>query len=320
MDIIKEAQKVLAMEAVEITAAKKRLGRDFIKAIEILKECKGKVVVSGIGKSGLVGQKIAATMSSMGTPAVFLHPVEAAHGDMGIFMKGDVVIMLSQSGETEEVINILPALGRLNIPIIAITGKKNSSLAKSAVCVLSSSVKEEACPLNLAPTCSTTVQLALGDALSVVLLKMKNFKKEDFAMLHPGGSLGKKLVLKVKDIMHTGESVPKINKGAVLKDGLLAMTEGRFGCVAVTGENGKLAGIFTDGDLRRLLEKQANPFMLKMSEVMVKNPKIISEGELVIKALGIMEEKSITVLLVLSKDGRPNGIIHLHDILKSGVV
>ena len=177
------------------------------------------MVVSGIGKSGLVGQKIAATMSSMGTPAVFLHPVEAAHGDMGIFMKGDVVIMLSQSGETEEVINILPALGRLNIPIIAITGKKNSSLAKSAVCVLSSSVKEEACPLNLAPTCSTTVQLALGDALSVVLLKMKNFKKEDFAMLHPGGSLGKKLVLKVKDIMHTGESVPKINKGAVLKDG-----------------------------------------------------------------------------------------------------
>ncbi len=320
MDIIKEAQKVLAMEAVEITAAKKRIGRDFVKAIEILKECKGKVVVSGIGKSGLVGQKIAATMSSMGTPAVFLHPVEAAHGDMGIFMKGDVVIMLSQSGETEEVINILPALGRLNIPIIAITGKKNSSLAKSAVCVLSSSVKEEACPLNLAPTCSTTVQLALGDALSVVLLKMKNFKKEDFAMLHPGGSLGKKLVLKVKDIMHTGESVPKINKGAVLKDGLLAMTEGRFGCVAVTGENGKLAGIFTDGDLRRLLEKQANPFMLKMSEVMVKNPKIISEGELVIKALGIMEEKSITVLLVLSKDGRPNGIIHLHDILKSGVV
>ncbi|OPZ63942.1 MAG: Arabinose 5-phosphate isomerase KdsD [Candidatus Aerophobetes bacterium ADurb.Bin490] len=267
-----------------------------------------------------MGQKIAATMSSMGTPAVFLHPVEAAHGDMGIFMKGDVVIMLSQSGETEEVINILPALGRLNIPIIAITGKKNSSLAKSSVCVLSSSVKEEACPLNLAPTCSTTVQLALGDALSVVLLKMKNFKKEDFAMLHPGGSLGKKLVLKVKDIMHTGESVPKINKGAVLKDGLLAMTEGRFGCVAVTGENGKLAGIFTDGDLRRLLEKQANPFMLKMSEVMVKNPKIISEGELVIKALGIMEEKSITVLLVLSKDGRPNGIIHLHDILKSGVV
>ncbi len=320
MDIIKEAQKVLAMEAVEITAAKKRIGRDFVKAIEILKECKGKVVVSGIGKSGLVGQKIAATMSSMGTPAVFLHPVEAAHGDMGIFMKGDVVIMLSQSGETEEVINILPALGRLNIPIIAITGKKNSSLAKSSVCVLSSSVKEEACPLNLAPTCSTTVQLALGDALSVVLLKMKNFKKEDFAMLHPGGSLGKKLVLKVKDIMHTGESVPKINKGAVLKDGLLAMTEGRFGCVAVTGENGKLAGIFTDGDLRRLLEKQANPFMLKMSEVMVKNPKIISEGELVIKALGIMEEKSITVLLVLSKDGRPNGIIHLHDILKSGVV
>lgn len=320
MDIIKEAQKVLAMEAVEMTAAKKRIGRDFVKAIEILKECKGKVVVSGIGKSGLVGQKIAATMSSMGTPAVFLHPVEAAHGDMGIFMKGDVVIMLSQSGETEEVINILPALGRLNIPIIAITGKKNSSLAKSSVCVLSSSVKEEACPLNLAPTCSTTVQLALGDALSVVLLKMKNFKKEDFAMLHPGGSLGKKLVLKVKDIMHTGESVPKINKGAVLKDGLLAMTEGRFGCVAVTGENGKLAGIFTDGDLRRLLEKQANPFMLKMSEVMVKNPKIISEGELVIKALGIMEEKSITVLLVLSKDGRPNGIIHLHDILKSGVV
>ncbi len=320
MDIIKEAQKVLAMEAVEITAAKKRLGRDFVKAIEILKECKGKVVVSGIGKSGLVGQKIAATMSSMGTPAVFLHPVEAAHGDMGIFMKGDVVIMLSQSGETEEVINILPALGRLNIPIIAITGKKNSSLAKSAVCVLSSSVKEEACPLNLAPTCSTTVQLALGDALSVVLLKMKNFKKEDFAMLHPGGSLGKKLVLKVKDIMHTGESVPKINKNAVLKDGLLAMTEGRFGCVAVTGEKGKLAGIFTDGDLRRLLEKNADPFMMKMSEVMVKNPKLISEDELVMKALAIMEEKSITVLLAVSKGGMPIGIIHLHDILKSGVV
>ncbi|MBN2754915.1 MAG: KpsF/GutQ family sugar-phosphate isomerase [Candidatus Goldbacteria bacterium] len=320
MNIIKEANKVLAMEAKEILSAKKRLGKDFIKAVEVLSACKGKVVVSGIGKSGLVGQKISATMASMGTPAVFLHPVEAAHGDMGIFMKGDVVIMLSQSGETEEVINILPALGRLNIPIIAITGKKNSSLAKSAVCVLSSFVEEEACPLNLAPTCSTTVQLALGDALAVVLLNMKNFKKEDFAMLHPGGSLGKKLVLKVKDIMHFGESIPAIDEKALLKDGLLVMTAGRFGCVAVTGVKGKLAGIFTDGDLRRLLEKQANPFMMKMSEVMVRNPKIISEEDLVMKALAVMEEKSITVLLAVSKDGKPAGIIHLHDILKSGVV
>ncbi|HDT15604.1 MAG TPA: KpsF/GutQ family sugar-phosphate isomerase [Firmicutes bacterium] len=320
MNIREEAKKVLQIEAEAIISAEEKINDDFVKAVDILKSCTGKVVVAGIGKSGLIGQKICATLSSTGTPSVFIHPVEAVHGDIGLIMKDDAVLILSQSGETEEIIRMIPAIKRLSVPVIAVTGKTGSSLAKAADCVLDSSVAEEACPMNLAPTASTTVQLALGDALAVVLLKSRDFKKEDFAMLHPGGALGRKLVLKVKDVMHKGEDAPSVAEDAVLKDALWEITKKRFGCTAVTGKNGEIKGIFTDGDLRRLMENEAAPFEKKMNDVMTASPALIGEEELAAKALAVMEEKSITVLLVPGENNKMKGIIHLHDILKAGVV
>jgi arabinose-5-phosphate isomerase len=320
MNIKKELKRVFQIEQDAIGAVKSRVDAGFEKAVKTLLGCRGKVVISGIGKSGLIGQKIAATMSSTGTPSIFLHSTEAAHGDLGIVGKDDVAIVISQSGETGEVIGVLPAVKRFGIPLIAITGKKTSTLAKNADCVIDSSVEEEACPMGLAPTASTTVQLAIGDALAVVLLKLKGFKKEDFAVLHPGGSLGKKLILKVSDIMHQGQLVPKVGQNVTLQQGLLEMTKKRFGCTAVVGADGRMAGIFTDGDLRRLLEKNENPYKLKMKDIMTKNPKTVGGEELAVKALSIMEKNSITVLIIKDSGGRPSGIMHLHDILKSGIV
>jgi len=320
VNLKKELKKVLDIEAAAILKTKSRIDNDFEKAVGYMLACKGKIVISGIGKSGLIGQKIAATMSSTGTPAIFLHSTEAAHGDLGMVSKDDVALIISQSGETDEVIGVLPAVKRFNIPLIAITGKKTSSLAKNSDCVLDSSVKEEACPMGLAPTASTTVQLAIGDALAVVLLKLKKFKKEDFAMFHPAGALGKKLMLTVADIMHTGDSIPVINGEMPLQKGLLEITKKRMGCTAVVNSKGVMTGIFTDGDLRRLLEKNANPYPLKMNGIMTVNPKTIKASDLAVKALGIMEKHSITVLIAVDKNKKPDGVIHLHDILKSGVV
>lgn len=318
IDIKKEIKKVLKEEATALLKCK--VDKNFEKAIELILNCKGKVIVIGLGKSGLIGQKISSTFSSTGTPSIFLHPVEAVHGDIGIIMKNDVVIIISQSGETEEVIELLPSLKRLDIPIIAITGKKNSTLAKKSDCVLNSYVEKEACPMGLAPTASTTVQLAIGDSLAVVLLKLKNFKKEDFAMLHPGGSLGKKLILKVKDIMHTGDEVPSVTLNTKLKEAMLVMTNKRFGCTAIVDDKGVIKGIFTDGDLRRLFEKNENPYDLPVKKIMTINPKTIDEEELAVAALSKMEKNSITVLLIPDNKNRLKGIIHLHDILKSGVI
>ncbi len=319
MDILAEIKRTIEIELKEGGALLSRVGDEMVKAVEIIYACKGKVIVTGIGKSGLIGQKISATMSSTGTPSVFMHPVEAAHGDMGIIMKGDVAIAISQSGETDELTGILPSLERFNIPVIAITGKRDSTLAKYACCVLDSSVSEEACPMNLAPTASTTVQLMIGDALAVALIKMKSFGKEDFALRHPGGALGKKLMLKVKDLMHGQDSVPKVLPETTLKEALIEMTRKRFGCTAVM-KGDELLGIFTDGDLRRLIENNDNPFHFKMHEIMTKTPKTINEEELVVKALAEMEEKKISVLLVTGENKKVSGIIHLYDILKSGVV
>ena len=320
MDLENEIKRVLKIEAEAISAVEGRIDDTFKKAVEIISKCRGKVIVIGIGKSGLIGNKISATFSSTGTPSMFLHPVEAVHGDIGIIMKDDCALVLSQSGETEEILEMLPPLKSVGVPVISITGKKDSTLAKKSDCVLDSSVKEEACPMGLAPTASTAVQLAIGDALAVSLLKLKDFKKEDFAKLHPGGALGKKLVLKVKDLMHTGEEVPVVRTSAVLKDGLFEITDKRFGCTSVVDSDGKLAGIFTDGDLRRLLEKSENPFTKKMEEIMIKNPKTVSGEDLVINALNKMENSAITALVIVDNEGRPEGIIHLHDIVKSGVM
>ncbi len=320
MNLKKEIKRVLAIEQSAIGLVKSRVDHNFETAVNFIMNCKGKVVISGIGKSGLIGQKIAATMSSTGTPSIFLHSTEAAHGDLGMVSGDDVAIVISQSGETDEVIGVLPAVKRFGIPLIAITGKKNSTLAKNADCFLDSSVKEEACPMGLAPTASTTVQLAIGDALAVALLKLKKFKKEDFALLHPGGALGKKLVMKVSDVMHTGEAVPQVPETATLQTGLLEMTKKRLGCTAVVNSKGVMTGIFTDGDLRRLLEKHDNPYNQKMSSVMTRKPKSVSADVLAIAALALMQKYSITVLVVPGKNGKPEGVLHLHDLLKSGVV
>jgi len=319
LDILAEIKRTIEIELKEGNALLSRVGPEMVKAVEMISECRGKVIITGIGKSGLIGQKISATMSSTGTPSVFMHPVEAAHGDMGLIMKGDVAIAISQSGETDELTGILPSHERFNIPVIAITGKRDSTLAKYAACVLDCSVTEEACPMNLAPTASTTVQLMIGDALAVALIKLKSFGKEDFALRHPGGALGKKLMLKVKDIMHGEADVPKVTPETPLKEALLEMTKKRFGCTAIM-KNNELAGIFTDGDLRRLIESKDNPFSLKMSELMTKMPKTINEDELVMRALAEMEDKKISVLLVTGDNKKITGIIHLYDILRSGVV
>lgn len=320
MNLKEIIKRVIKIEINALLNLYENVSSDFEKAVNILKKCKGKIVIIGLGKSGLIGQKISATLSSTGTPSIYLHPVEAAHGDIGVIMKKDVVVVISQSGETEEIKDILPALKNLEIPVIAITGNKNSTLSKNADCVINSFVKEEACPMGLAPTASTIVQLAIGDALAIALLELKKFKKEDFAKLHPGGTLGKKLTLKVKDIMHTGDELPVVKKDTVLKDALLIMTKKRFGCVAVVDKKNKLCGIFTDGDLRRLIEKNVNPFSLKMSSIMILRPKMVNEEELVVRALDIMEKNKITVLLIPDKQKRVKGIVHLHDILSSGIV
>jgi arabinose-5-phosphate isomerase len=320
MKIKQEIKRVFQIEIDALMRAKSLVNADFENAVKLLLDCKGKVVISGIGKSGLIGQKIAATMSSTGTPSVFLHSTEAAHGDLGIVSKQDAAIIISQSGETGEVIGVLPAVKRFGIPLIAITGKKTSTLAKNADCVLDSSVDEEACPMGLAPTASTTLQLVIGDALAVALLKLKGFKKEDFAVLHPGGSLGKKLILKVHDIMHSGQPVPLVGINDTLQEGLLEMTRKRFGCTAVVDAKGVMRGIFTDGDLRRLLEKNENPYLMRMKDIMIKKPKTVDADELAVRALSVMEKNSITVLMVPDKKGKPCGILHLHDLLKSGVV
>jgi len=314
-----EIKRVIGVEAAALNRLKAGINADFEKAVKLLYGVKGKVVISGIGKSGLIGQKISATLSSTGTPSIYLHSTEAAHGDLGIINKKDVVIIISQSGETEEVIDIIPTLNRLKVPIIAVTGRKGSTLGKAASCVLDSSVSEEACPMGLAPTASTTVQLAIGDAVAVALLKKRGFKKADFAMIHPGGALGKRLLLRVKDIMHTGKDVPVVSVKTTVKSALVEMTRKRLGCTAVTGKAGRILGIFTDGDLRRLIEKNPEPFSVEMGAIMTKNPGTIGCGALAAQALKFMEKKKITVLLVAGKKNRLDGIIHLHDILKSGI-
>ena len=320
MQIENEIIRVLETEAAAITGAISRVGADFVKAVKLLKAIKGKVVITGVGKSGLIGQKIAATLSSTGTASVYLHSTEAAHGDLGIITSKDAVIIISQSGETDEVLGILTPLERLKVPLISITGRKDSTLAKKSWCVLDSYVKEEACPLGLAPTASTTVQLAIGDAVAVALLKLRGFKKEDFAQFHPAGALGKKLLLKVRDLMHTGGEIPAVPPTVTVKEALFEMTKKRFGCTAVISKSGKMEGVFTDGDLRRLVEKHENPYGMKIKAVMTLKPASASAGEPVIQALAKMEEKKITVLLVTGKNGRIEGILHLHDVLKSGVV
>ncbi len=314
------AQDVLRLEAAEIDALAKRLDHRFADAVELILNCKGRVVVSGMGKSGHVGGKIASTLASTGTPAFFMHPAEASHGDLGMITAGDVVIALSNSGESDEILAIVPPLKRLGASIIAITGNDASTLAKAADIHLSAHVSKEACPLGLAPTSSTTVALALGDALALCVLDLRDFTAEDFARSHPGGSLGRRLLVHVSDVMRTGGGVPRVSMGAMLAEGLLEMSRKGLGLTAVVDENDKPIGIFTDGDLRRAFEQNVNVTNAKMIEVMHANPKTIQQGQLAIAAVEMMEQLKINGLLVVDDAGVLVGALNMHDLLLAKVV
>jgi arabinose-5-phosphate isomerase len=321
MTILEEARRVIRIEADALLSLADSLNGEFERAVELILSCRGRVVVTGMGKSGLIGQKIASTMASTGTPAFFLHPAEGIHGDLGMIMSGDVVLALSNSGETEEVVRILPVIKRLGAHLVSMSGNPSSTLAKAGDVFLDISVKEEACPLGLAPTASTTATLALGDALAVALLVKRGFKAEDFALFHPGGALGKKLILKVEDLMHSGDGVPLVGSATTMREAIFVITEKRLGVTGVTDETGKLLGVITDGDLRRALEKGRDILNLSAGELMTGTPKRITRSELAAAALNRMEEFSITSLFVFDDDKSdgPVGVVHLHDLLKAGL-
>ena len=319
-DPSERAANVLSIEAAGILGLKKKLDGNFRRAVELLLKASGKVVVTGMGKSGLIGRKIAATLASTGTPAFFLHPAEGLHGDIGMVLEGDVVIALSKSGETVEVIRLVPYFKRLGLSLIALTGDPNSTLARHADAVIDVGVSEEACPMGLAPTASTTAALAMGDALAVVLFEEKGFSARDFAMLHPGGALGRKL-LTVEELMHTGDDVPLVSSGTPLKDALFTISAKRLGVTGILDESGALAGVITDGDVRRAVARGVDLSRTRAEEVMSNRPKRISSSDLAASALRKMEEHSITSLFVFDgeEDGRLVGIVHVHDLLKAGV-
>ena len=320
--MIDRAKRVLEIEAEAILDLRNKLNKDFNKSVDMILKCEGKVIVTGMGKSGLISNKLASTLACSGTPAFFLHPAEAVHGDMGMIAKRDVVIAISNSGETEEVVRILPIIKRKGIKLIVMTGNLNSTLAKNGDAVLDIGVKEEACPLGLVPTASTAATMALGDALAVTVLEERGFGEEDFAVLHPGGALGKKLLLKVEDLMHSGDSVPVVFEYDSMDKTLIEMTSKRFGMTAVCTQDEELVGIITDGDLRRALERKQDFLLTKAGDVMTTSPKLIAKSELAAKALRIMEEHLITSLFIPSEQDQKkiSGVIHLHDILKAGVV
>ena len=320
--ILEEARRVIRTEADALLAMMDRIDHSFEAAINLILASKGRVVVTGMGKSGLVGQKIASTMASTGTPAFFLHPAEGIHGDLGMIMTGDVVIAISNSGETEELLRILPVIKRLGAHLVAMSGNCNSALARLSDVFLDVSVKEEACPLGLAPTASTTATLAMGDALAVVLLVKRGFRAEDFAIFHPGGSLGKKLLLRVEDLMHVAEAIPLVSEDTLMKDALFVITAKGLGVTGVTAPDGSIQGVITDGDLRRALEKGYDILGGRACDLMRTNPKRIRRDELAAAALQIMEHHSITSLFVFADESSasPCGIIHLHDILRAGIV
>ncbi|MBU6272886.1 MAG: KpsF/GutQ family sugar-phosphate isomerase [Betaproteobacteria bacterium] len=318
--LVARAREVLQIEAEAVGALPARLGEDFSRACAIILACTGRVVVSGIGKSGHVGRKIAATLASTGTPAFFMHPAEASHGDLGMVIAEDVVLALSNSGSTEELLAIVPLVKRRGARLIALTGDPGSRLAVLADAHLDAGVAREACPLNLAPTASTTAAMALGDALAVALLEARGFNAEDFASSHPGGSLGRRLLTLVSDVMRQGEALPTVRGGARLGDAILEISRKRMGMVAVIDEHGLALGVFTDGDLRRLLERGGDIRTLTVDEVMTRQPASIGPRALAAEAVRLMESRRITQLLVLEDDGRLVGALQIHDLLAAKIV
>lgn len=323
MDILAEAKDVLHQEAQGIEKLIPTLNQNFVNAVHLIMESKGRVIVTGMGKSGHIARKVSATLSSTGTPSIFLHPAEGIHGDLGMVTGEDIVLAFSNSGETVEVLNILPSLKRIGAKLIAVVGNHNSTLAKNADIILDASVEKEACPLGLAPTTSTTVALALGDALAVVLLSAHHFTKNQFAIFHPGGALGRKLLLTVENVMHKGDDNPVISEDSTVQDALFMMTEKGLGAVSVVNEENKLIGLVTDGDVRRGLETGSNFLQWPVDAMMTKNPRLIASDKLAAEALHIMEKnqpRPITVLPVVDKGHHAVGMIHLTDLLRQGVV
>jgi arabinose-5-phosphate isomerase len=314
------ARKVLEIEAEAIRELIPRLDESFDRAVAILFDCTGRVVATGLGKSGIIAQKISATLASTGCPSLFLHPAEAIHGDLGRVVKGDVLLAVSNSGDTEEILALVPWVKRLGSPLVALTGNARSPLAQAADAHLDVEVRAEACPLGLAPTASTTAALAMGDALSMALLERRGFTVEDFAVLHPGGRLGKKL-LRVEDLMHTGEDVPRVGPETPMKDVLFEMTRKRLGLTTVTAEDGTLLGMISDGDLRRQMERHGYALLdQRAEECMTRSPVLVGRRELATTALDAMERRKITSLLVTDANGRVEGVLHLHDLWKTEMI
>lgn len=311
---------VIQTEAHAIQALINRIDHQFARACQYLLACEGRIIVTGMGKSGHIGKKIAATLASTGTPAFFIHPGEANHGDMGMIVAKDTVLALSHSGETQEILSLLPFLKRLDIPLISMTGNPQSTLAQAATIHLDVSIEKEACPLGLAPTTSTTAALVMGDALAVALLQKRGFTKEDFALSHPGGMLGRRLLLRIDDIMHVEDAIPKVNCDTVLKNVLLEMSQKKFGMTTIINQEGQLAGVFTDGDIRRAIDNNTDFYSTRIDQLMSKNPKVIEPSMLAAEALHIMESYKITSLVVINPDNQPIGLVHMHDILRAGVV
>ncbi len=314
---------VIQTELHAIAALEHRLTHSFSQACEILLNCRGRIIVMGMGKSGHIGRKVASTLASTGTPAFFVHPAEASHGDMGMVTSQDVIIAFSNSGETPELLNILPVIKRLGVALIAITGKINSTLAMVSSAHLDASVEQEACPLGLAPTSSSTASLVMGDALAIALLEARGFTEQDFALFHPGGALGRRLLLRVETLMHTDKALPKVNESCLLSDALLEVTNKRLGMTTVVGENGRLYGVFTDGDLRRAIDGGHDIRSTSISEVMTRHCVTIPPQLLATAALQIMQAHKITSLVVvdpMDTEQKPVGVIHIHDLLQAGVV
>jgi arabinose-5-phosphate isomerase len=315
------AKELIGKEISALESLHARIGDEFERAVSCLVDLKGKVIATGLGKSGIVAGKISATFSSTGTPSIFIHPVEALHGDLGIIQRGDVGLFLSNSGETPEVLHFLQIFKRLGLKTIAMVGRVNSSLACDCDICLDATVESEACPLNLAPTSSTTVAMVLGDALAGCLLTFKGFSSEDFSKLHPSGALGRRLLFRVKDIMHSGENLPVVMSGTPMREALITLTGKAIGAVVVVSDKGELMGIFTDGDLRRAIQQHENLLNIEIDKVMTRNPVVINEGRMAAEALNLMENRpsQIYVLPVLDGDNKVTGILRLHDLVQAGL-
>ncbi|MCH8304589.1 MAG: KpsF/GutQ family sugar-phosphate isomerase [Candidatus Marinimicrobia bacterium] len=316
---IQKAKEVIRVEADAIAALSSRIDGNFVDAVELVFECKGRVIVTGVGKSGLVARKIAATLASTGTSAFFIHAAEGLHGDLGVVREEDVILIVTKSGETSEISALIPQLRNIGVKLITITGTLDTSLTRVSDIVLDASVKEEACPHDLAPTASSTAALVMGDALAVALLERRGFTMEDFASIHPGGNLGKKLLTRMEDLMYTGDHLPIMQEDSLFKDVILEMNRKRFGAVCIVDDKGKLKGIITEGDLRREIEKGEAILQSKASESMSTKPKVVSGQTLAVDALALLEKFNILQLITVDEDGKPIGMIHLHDLLDAGI-